>query len=461
MSLTTYNELIEAKAVVAPSRGLKSIPALNPGMRPYQRDCTEFLLGIGSGAAFLDTGMGKSLIALEWSRVIAEHTNKPVLMFAPLAVGPQHVREGAKFGIECRQVSEQSELRPGINITNYEKIHRFTPEGIGGVVPDESSIMKSFTGKTTKALRDFASEIPFRLACTATPSPNDHMELGQHAQFLGVMDSSEMLMRWFIPDQSQMGTYRLKKHGRNAFWDWVSSWARCASKPSDLGYCDDGFHLPELVMHKHLAEVDITQDAGDLLFRTPDMSATGMHQEKRKTIAARANCIASCVENEPNEPWIIWCDTDYEADELMACMPYAVEVRGSMRSEEKEARLVAFSEGRERVLITKPRIGGFGLNWQHCARVAFVGLSFSYEMFYQALRRCYRYGQLRPVHCHIAMAETEDAIWLNSRRKQVEHEFMKVEMAAAMRRGQTKAKRSARINTTQSAIVPAWLKGNK
>jgi superfamily II DNA or RNA helicase len=458
VNLTEYRQMIEARAVKAPERGLKKIPDLCPGMFPHQRDCCEFLLGVGSGAAFLDTGLGKSLLSLEWGRVLAQHTNKPVLMFAPLAVGPQHVKEANRFDITAQQVRHGNELKSGINITNYEMLKHFKPEDIGAIVLDESSIIKSFTGQTTRALMQFAKDIPFRLACTATPAPNDHMELGQHAQFLGVMESSEMLMRWFIADQSEMGKYRIKKSGRKSFWEWMATWARCVSRPSDLGYPDDLFTLPNLRIRPHRISVDITHNSGDLLFRMPDMSATSLHEEKRITAPARAERIAELVAAESSEPWIIWCDTDYEAKELMARIPEAIEVRGSMSPEEKEAKLVAFTEGRERVLVTKPRIAGFGLNWQHCARVAFVGLSFSYEQFYQAVRRCYRFGQQREVHCHIAMAETEDAIWDTNQKKKLDHDMMKNEMAAAMRRAQTPLHDNHRKAQYKPMVLPSWMR---
>lgn len=457
--LAEYEQLIAGRMVTAPRRGMLTVPPLNPAMFGYQSDVTRFLLEAGNGAAFLDTGLGKSLIAQDWARVVSEHTGMPVLMCAPLAVGAQHVREAAKFGIEARQVRHQGEVQPGINITNYEMLHHFDKQAFAGVVCDESSIMKSFTGQTTRQLMQFGDGMPFRLACTATPAPNDHIELGQHAQFLGVMDSGEMLTRWFITDQGEARNLRLKRYGRKDFWAWVCSWARCLSRPSDLGYSDEGFHLPELKIHHHTVNVDIADDCGDMLFRIPDTSATQIHKEKRLTCGARADCIAGLVSAEPNEPWIIWCDTDYEADALRARIPGAIEVRGSMPAEEKEARLVAFSTGNAQWLITKPRIAGFGLNWQHCARAAFVGLSFSYEQFYQALRRCWRFGQLREVHCHIAMAATEDAVWQAVRRKQLEHEYMKAEMLAAMREGQVHLPSMTLLRGTEPIQFPSWIRG--
>ena len=425
----------------------------------YQRDVTEYLLRVGSGAAFLDTGLGKSLVALEWGRVVAGHTDKPVLMLAPLAVAPQHVREAHKFGLEARVVRDQSEVGPGVNVSNYAKADNFDPSAFGGVVLDESSSIKTFTGSTSRKLSSMFAETPFRLACTATPAPNDHMELGQHSQFLGAMPSNEMLSRWFIADQNNMGRYRLKGHAVKPFWNWVASWARCISKPSDLGYSDEGFALPALNLHRHFIRSDPSVAAGDNLFRIPEMSATSIHQEKRLTADQRAETIADLVNAEPGETWVIWCDTDYEADALTARIPEAVEVRGSMPNHVKEERLVAFSEGHIRVIISKPSVAGFGLNWQHCARIAFIGLSFSYESFYQAVRRCWRFGQTREVECHIAMADTERNIWDVVTRKSGDHEAMKTEMYAAMKRAHAVREIKIDYQPTEPLRLPAWLRG--
>jgi hypothetical protein len=430
-----YDSFLKSKELKAPLAGMAQVPELAGHLFDHQRDVVGFLLRAGRGAAFLDTGMGKTAVELEYSRQIVEHTNKPVLLLAPLAVGKQHEREAARFGTDAVVVRDQSEVAGArVYITNYERLHLFDRHQFGGIVLDESSIIKSFTGKTTQQITEFGSDMRFRLAATATPAPNDHMELGQHSSFLGVMRSSEMLARWFIADQSEMGRYRLKRHGIDPFWSWVASWARCVGKPSDLGYSDEGFNLPPLNVHRHIVETDITEGADGMLFRIPDVSATSIHKEKRLTSGARAERIAELVRAEPNEAWMIWVETDYDADSIMALLPEAVEVRGSMKPEVKEERLNDFTMGKIRVLVSKPSIAGFGLNWQHCARTAFVGLSFSYEMFYQAVRRFWRFGQTRPVECHIALAETETAIWQTIQRKQRDHETMKVQMFEAMRR---------------------------
>jgi superfamily II DNA or RNA helicase len=457
--LRDYYAFLARKKRSAEMAGLQSVPALNPSMFGYQSDVTDYLLRAGRGAAFLDTGMGKSFISLEWGRVIMEHTNKPVLMLAPLAVGPQHEREAARFGIQAKYIRSPDEITgTGIWISNYERLHLFEPSMFGGLILDESSIVKNFTGKTSRALIAFGESVPYRLAATATPAPNDHMELGQHSAFLGAMASNEMLARWFTADQSEMGKYRLKKYGVSDFWSWVASWARMASRPSDLGHSDDGFLLPKLNQDLHYVEVDLTEGRRDgELFRSVDTSATQIHQEKRRTAGARSDRVAELVAAESGEAWVIWCDTDYEADALTARIPDAVEVRGSMSLEMKEERLNAFSAGEVRHLITKPSVAGFGLNWQHCARSAFVGLSFSYEAYYQAIRRLWRFGQQRPVDVHITLAETEGVIWHTIQRKARDHELMKREMNAAMRRAIQESEVKISYRPTVAARLPEWL----
>lgn len=462
--MTPYHDLIAAKRLVFEPRGLGNVPTLNGAMNPHQAHVTDFALRTGCAAMFLDTGLGKTLCALDWGRVVVEFSNKPVLMLAPLAVAAQHEREAVKFGIDAKAVREPAQIDGArVYITNYERLAKFDPAMFAGIVLDESSILKSFNGKTTRALIEAFAKTPFRLACTATPAPNDHAELGQHSQFLGAMSQSQMLTRWFLHDSADTGNWRMKGHAVQDFWNWVASWARCVSKPSDLGFSDDGFVLPPLNLERHKVKADRSIDTGHekdgqaRLFRMPDTSATAIHGEKRKTIEARADLIADVVAREPDEPWVIWCDTDYEADALTARIPEAVEVRGSMTPEQKEERLTAFSTGAVRIIVTKPSVAGFGLNWQHCARVAFVGLSFSYESFYQAVRRCWRFGQTRPVSVHIACADTEESIWNVVSRKAGDHEGMKREMTAAMARVARIVPEQAPYAPTVPLQLPEWI----
>lgn len=464
MSLADYRGLIAAKRIAFVPRGMKDIPPLNPALKDHQRHSVEFALRAGCAALFLDTGLGKTLCALEWGRVVVEHTGRPVLMLAPLAVAAQHEREAVKFGIDAKAVREPDEITtPRVYITNYDRLSKFNADDFAGVILDESSILKSFHGATTKALIATFKQTPFRLCCTATPAPNDHAELGQHSEFLGVMSQSQMLTRWFIHDSADTGNWRMKGHAVQDFWNWVSGWARCVSKPSDLGFDDTGYDLPTLDLKRHIVEADRSLDAGAekdgqaRLFRMPDTSATSIHREKRMTTDARADVIADLVAAEPGEPWVIWCDTDYEADALADRIPGAIEVRGSMSPEVKEANLTIFSTGQVRVIITKPSIAGFGLNWQHSARMAFVGLSFSYESFYQAIRRCWRFGQSRPVNVHVACADTEESIWTIVSRKAGDHDAMKLEMTAAMARAARIVPEQAPYQPAKPLAFPKWL----
>ncbi len=452
-----YQDFLMSKKPTHKPDGISNVPALNSGLFPYQADVTEFLLRAGSGAAFLDTGLGKTFVQLEWARVAHQYENKPALILTPLAVSSQTQREAEKFDIEAKVVHSDADIINGLNIINYESLHKLDLSRFGAVVLDESSILKSFTGITTRKLIGSFANMRWRLAATATPAPNDHMELGQHAEFLGAMRSNEMLARWFIADQDQMGRYRLKGHAIRSFWSWVASWARCIGKPSDLGYSDDNFILPPLNTIKHIIQADLSEAADGMLFRIPDMSATSIHKEKRLTCEARAEKVAELIAAEPDEPWIIWCDTDYEADQLIQIIPDAIEVRGSQPPAEKEEKLVAFSTGKAKRLITKPSVAGYGLNWQHCARVAFIGLSFSYESYYQAVRRCWRFGQKRPVDCHVVMADTEMAILAAIQRKQQDHETMKQEMFAAMKRACITEKVKHEYNPQMKMEVPQWL----
>lgn len=441
--MNAYRDLIAKKAISFSPSGIKSVPALNAAMFPHQEACTAFALETGCAGLFLATGMGKSLCSLDWGRVVVEHTNKPVLMLAPLAVSRQHEREAEKFGIDARAIREPSEVgSPRIYITNYERFSKLDPDTFGAIILDESSILKGFNGRTSRMLIETCQRYAFRLSATATPAPNDHMELGQQCEFLGVMRSMEMLSRWFINDTSTASqVWRLKGHASSSFWDWVASWARCMTRPSDLGFDDAAHILPELVTETHVVAADLTVGAGHdkksgqyLMFRAPEASATSIHNEKRLTATARAELVAEIVAREPGEPWIIWSDTDYDADAVSTLIPDAVEVRGNMKPDEKEARIMSFVNGTTRILLTKPSIAGMGLNLQHCARMAFTGLSFSFESYHQAVRRCWRFGQTRPVHVHVTMADTEKAIIDAIRRKQGNFDDMNEEMRAAMMR---------------------------
>ena len=326
-----------------------------------------------------------------------------------------------------------------------------------------SSILKSFSGVTTRKLIEAFAKTPFRLACSATPAPNDHSELGQHSAILE-RPVSDANARPMVPrTTAPHGPWRMKRHAVRDFWDWVASWARCISKPSDIGFSDAGFEMPELRVHRHVVAADRLLEPGEekdgqfRLFRMPNTSATSIHAEKRMTREKRAEKVADLMAREPDESWLIWCDTDYDADALRALLPNINEVRGSMSIDVKEDRLTAFSNGEVKTMLTKPSIAGYGLNWQHCARMAFMGISFSYENYYQAIRRCWRFRQKRPVEVHIVCADTEASIWDVISRKSGDHEAMKIEMSAAMARAFKESVALATYNPELEASLPAWL----
>jgi len=452
----SYSEFLASKSVRAKARGISDVPKLAEHLFPFQRACVEFALRVGSAGNFLSTGLGKTACELEWCAHASEASNGRALILAPLSVGWQIAKEAERWGYPARVIREQGDAGNGINICNYDRLDRLDPSYYGAVALDESSILKSFAGKTSRALIEAFSDHRFRLSATATPAPNDHMELGQQSDFLGVMPSSEMLMRWFINDTSTASQqWRLKKHAINDFWDWCASWSRMAEMPSDLGGDDTGFILPELKIIRHHAEA--TPIKGSDLFGMVDMSATSMHDVKRKTAGSRSRVVADLING--SEPWVVWVDTDYEADAVMALLPDAAEVRGSHTAEQKENTLRAFADGSIKTLVTKPAICGFGLNWQHCARTAFVGRTFSYEAWYQAVRRFWRFGQNRQVEVHLIVAEGEDAIARVIDRKADDHAAMKAAMRAAMHRASDKSvSRKSSYLPQHNAQVPTWLR---
>lgn len=456
-----YHDFLTAKTPRAVARGMSRVPQLSAHLFPFQAHCVEFLLSVGSGGLFLDTGLGKTLVQLEYAEHARNAENGKALILTPLAVAKQIEREAHRFGYPARVIRDQSEVREGISICNYDRLHLIEPDAFGVVTLDEASILKSFTGKTTRSLINAFESHRWRVPATATPAPNDHMELGQYAEFCGVMQSNEMLSRFFINDTAQASQqWRLKRHGVEAFWDWVASWCRLAQLPSDLGDSDDGFDLPPIAVHRHRAAESAPTMTGGL-FGDEVVSATNLHQVKRATAGKRAMIAANLATSDSHEPWVIWCDTDYEADAILSALgdhPGVVEVRGSMSADRKEANLEAFVDGSARVMVTKPSVAGFGLNWQHCARTVFVGRSFSYESWYQAVRRFWRFGQAREVQVHLVVAEGEDSIARVIDRKADDHANMKIAMRAAMARnkGKGSATRVA-YQPTYRGRLPSWI----
>lgn len=452
-----YREFLASKAPRSEPTGIDAKP-MGSHLFDYQKDVTAFALKQGRAGMFLDTGLGKTRVQLEFCRQGAEATNGKALLLTPLAVAPQIAKEGKALGYDTRVIREQSEAKDGINICNYDRLHLIDPAEYGAVSLDESSILKNFTGRQSRALIEAFRDTRFRLAATATPAPNDHMELGQHAEFLGQMSSMEMLSRWFINDTSAASQqWRLKKSAVLNFWDWMATWSRAAQSPADLGYDAAAFVLPPLNIIRHKAEADVSSPIGALFIE--DVSATNLHDLKRQTIAARAETLAALIDAEPDEPWLIWCDADYESEAILRAVSGAVEVRGSHTPERKEQGLMGFADGSVKRLVSKPSIAGVGMNYQHCARMAYVGRSFSYEAFYQSVRRCWRFGQKRPVNVHLIVAEGEDQIGRVIDRKAADHDVMKKAMAAAMKRN-NRVDAGVKVSYQPNfiGVFPAWLK---
>ena len=422
----SYDNYIASKAKAVRAVGFEAPSNLNPALFDWQKLLVRWAVNQGSCALFEECGLGKTLQQLEWARLVCEHTMKEVIIWCPLAVMPQTVREGDKFGIKVHACRENSDVVPGaINIANYDRIEKFDCSRFAGVVLDESSILKSFNGVTRTKLSEAFGRTRFRLCCTATPAPNDFTELGQHAEFLGVCSSAQMLATYFVNDTFDTGTWRLKGHAVEPFWKWVSTWAACVSKPSDLGFDDDGFDLPPVVNHLVTVKVDHRAEAGSGdLFRDTTVIATQIHAENRRTINERVKAAAEIV-NASADQFIVWCEGNDESEALRLAIPDAVEVKGSDTNDEKEERLNAFSEGRARVIVTKPKIAGFGMNWQRCNQDIYVGMSYSFERFYQAGKRIHRFGQKRTCHRYIVATDLDNGILPAIARKQENHDTMR------------------------------------
>jgi DNA modification methylase len=424
---TSYEEFLAGKRIAAQPVGFEP-GVLHPSMRPDQRDITRWCIRRGRAAGFTDCGTGKTFIEQEFAVEVAKNAGT-VLILSPLAVAEQTVAEGKRWGREIHLCESQADVvAGGINITNYQKLHKFTPN-FAGIILDESSILKALDGSTRQAITEFAKGIPYRFAGTATPSPNDYTELGNHAEFLGIMTMAEMLATFFVHDGGETSKWRLKGHAEKEFFRWLASWAVVMRKPSDLGYSDEGFELPNLNIQEHVLDAG---PAEGMLFAREARSLQERRGARRSSLESRVRECAERV-NGSSGQWLVWCDLNDESDLLRRLIPGAIEVKGSDEDDHRRDAMMGFADGKYRVLVTKPRIAGWGMNWQQSHNMAFVGLSDSYEAFYQAIRRQWRYGQKNDVDVHLYLASTETAVLANLKRKQAAADKMAESMVEHMK----------------------------
>jgi hypothetical protein len=455
-----YAKFLERKRVFDPSSGIEGSFELPEYLKPHQRDITQWSLRRGRAAIFAGTGLGKTLMELVWAHHVSEYTGKPVLLLAPLAVSHQHGTEAARFGIAAQVVNARS--GSAIDVTNYQKLDRFDLSGFGGVALDESSILKNVDGHYRTRLIQECARLPFRLAATATPAPNDFMELGNHAEFLGVMSYTDMLATFFVHDGGDTKAWRLKGHAENDFWKWMASWAVMLRRPSDLGYPDDGYDLPPLQYHHHTVSMDYKPSfETGLLFPMEARSLSERLAARRESVGDRVTMAAALTPKD--RPFVWWCNLNSEAEQLARAIPGAVNLSGADTDDVKIRKMNDFTAGRIKHLITKSSIAGFGMNWQHCADTGFVGMSDSWEQIYQAIRRFWRFGQLKPVNAHFVASEREGAVVANFRRKEADADRMAAAMVAHMADLSSVAVRGAvrdrpDYSPTQKMTIPDWLK---
>lgn len=457
-----YTDFLARKFETPTAIGFEPID-LPGALKPFQRDIVTWACRQGRSAVFAGTGLGKTLQQLSWAQQVMRHTSRPVLVFAPLAVAQQTVGEAAKFGIgSVAYAQDGGAARSAIVVTNYDRLDRFDMSRFGGVVLDESSIIKAHESKTRRALTERCEDIRYKLCCTATPAPNDYIELGQHAEFLGVLSAKEMLATWFVHNGSMKATnaknfnskpvaeWRLKGHAEQEFWAWLASWSVMLRHPRELGYDEPGYDLPPLLKEQITVPSDLP------------MARTLMERRKaaRASVVDRVAAAASLVNSAPDRQWLVWCNLNDESAALAAAIPGAVEVRGSDKSVDKEDRMLGFAAGRYRVLVSKPSICGFGMNFQSCSDMVFVGLNDSFEQLFQAVRRCWRFGQTRPVTAHMIASAAEGNVVSNLVEKEAAAERMANEMSRHTASLMTRELRgSGREITHHDArmIVPGWL----
>lgn len=464
---SSYEQFLESKTRIATGSGFEPV-WLPDFLFPFQRALVEWALRRGRAAIFADCGLGKTPMQLVWAQNVVKKTCKPVLILTPLSVGPQTVREGEKFGIECKQ-SRDGQISAPITITNYQQLHKFDWQKFGGVVCDESSILKSFDGALKEQITEFMKKLPYRLLCTATAAPNDYIELGTSSEALGVMGHIEMLQRFFKAidntyaqggsgggmaarfSKDRFGSkFRFRGHAERDFWRWVCSWARACRKPSDLGFPDDGYTLPKLSTVEHIIRARTVNP--DFLFDMPAVGLAEQRSERRRTIQERCEQAATLVANT-GKPFVSWCHLNDEGHLLERLIPGAVEVDGNDSDDFKEETFAAFASGQIRGLVSKPVIAGFGLNWQHCAHQTFFP-SHSFEQWYQAIRRCWRFGQKNEVRVDVISSEGEAGVLSNMNRKAAAAELMFQKLVELINQELVIERKNLNIKTQET---PSWL----
>lgn len=437
MSRQSYADFLASKTPKAIASGFAPVLPWPSAMKPFQRDVTEWAVRRGRAAIFAGTGLGKTLDELAWAQQVAAHSGGQALIFTPLSVAEQTVAEARKFGIDgVAYARDRGEIAGPITITNYERRDNFDLSQFAGIALDESGIIKDHDSKTRIELTEACKATPYLLCASATPAPNDWTELGQHAEFLGVMSAKEMLAMFFVHDGSVRAKaeedWRLKRHAEEEFWRWLASWAAVFRHPRDLGYDEPGYDLPPLHMRQIMVPVDYAPTAG-LLFPMEASTLQERIRARKDSVEGRVRAAVEIVASKPNEPWLIWCNLNAESDAIAKAIPGAVNVRGSDSVEHKVANLLGFCRGEPRVLVSKPTIAGRGMNWQHCANMVFVGLNDSFEQLYQAIRRCWRFGQSREVTVYLISSELEGAVLSNLMTKERKYERMAESMQKHMR----------------------------
>jgi hypothetical protein len=463
MTLSEYEKFLDTKRIVSLPTGIADPPPIHPAMFAHQQAVTRWALRRGKACNWMQTGLGKSLCEIEFSRVVHQHTGGNALIVTPLAVARQFVDEGKRIGVDVNLCREPSDVKDGVNVLNFDRVERFMHLQWASVTIDESSCLKDYTSARRNLFIDGFQHVPFRLACSATPAPNDHTEIGNHAEFLGVMKRTEMLAQFFVHDGETTQEWRLKGHAKGEFWRWVAGWAIAINSPADIGFDDSGYILPPLTIKEHVLDsrdAELARANGQL-FAYQANTLSELRSARRVSMSDRVAAIAEMV-NVTDEPWICWADLNDESKALAAAIPDAIEVTGSDDPDVKEDRIIAFAEGRTRVIVSKPAIMGAGLNLQRCANQAFASLSFSWERFYQAVRRSYRFGQMRPVNVHIFISSAELAVLESIKRKQADADAMAAGMVEHMKETMVSAlgvapKKPVHVNGKKKMVLPPWL----